>query len=114
MNRIQQQLLAKNKILSIYFTAGFTKLNDTKSLIEELARNKVDVIEIGLPFSDPLADGPTIQASSTTALHNGMTTQILFDQLANIRESVKIAAMKSAKTESNTNLGCFKILTCNF
>jgi tryptophan synthase alpha chain len=47
------------------------------------------MIEIGLPFSDPLADGPTIQESSTAALHNGMTSQLLFDQLSNIRESVK-------------------------
>lgn len=90
MNRIQQQLSAKNKILSIYFTAGFTKLNDTKSLIEELARNKVDVIEIGLPFSDPLADGPTIQSSSMQALQNGMTTTLLFEQLKDIRNTVDI------------------------
>ncbi|PJE43858.1 MAG: tryptophan synthase subunit alpha [Flavobacterium sp.] len=90
MNRIQQQLSAKNKILSIYFTVGFTKLNDTKSLIEELARNKVDVIEIGLPFSDPLADGPTIQSSSMQALQNGMTTTLLFEQLKDIRNTVDI------------------------
>ncbi|MBA4133528.1 MAG: tryptophan synthase subunit alpha [Flavobacterium sp.] len=90
MNRIQQQLGAKNKILSIYFTAGFAKLNDTKSLIEELARNKVDVIEIGLPFSDPLADGPTIQSSSMQALQNGMTTTLLFEQLKDIRNTVDI------------------------
>ena len=87
MNRIQQQLGDKNKILSIYFTAGFTKLNDTKSLIEELARNKVDIIEIGLPFSDPLADGPTIQSSSMQALQNGMTTTLLFEQLKDIRNT---------------------------
>ena len=90
MNRIQQQLATKNKILSIYITAGFPKLNDTKSLIEELARNKVDIIEIGLPFSDPLADGPTIQASSTQALQNGMTTTLLFEQLKDIRNTVDI------------------------
>lgn len=90
MNRIQQQLATKNKILSIYFTAGFPKLNDTKSLIEELARNKVDIIEIGLPFSDPLADGPTIQSSSMQALQNGMTTTLLFEQLKDIRNTVDI------------------------
>lgn len=90
MNRIQQQLAAKNKILSIYFTAGFPKLNDTKTLIEELVRNKVDIIEIGLPFSDPLADGPTIQSSSMQALHNGMTTALLFEQLKDIRNTVDI------------------------
>ena len=90
MNRIQQQLATKNKILSTYFTAGFPKLNDTKSLIEELARNKVDIIEIGLPFSDPLADGPTIQSSSMQALQNGMTTTLLFEQLKDIRNTVDI------------------------
>jgi tryptophan synthase alpha chain len=90
MNRIQQQLAAKNKILSIYFTAGFPNLNDTKSLIEELSRNKVDIIEIGLPFSDPLADGPTIQSSSMQALQNGMTTTLLFEQLKDIRNTVAI------------------------
>lgn len=90
MNRIQQQLATKNKILSIYFTAGFPNLNDTKSLIEELSRNKVDIIEIGLPFSDPLADGPTIQSSSMQALQNGMTTTLLFEQLKDIRNTVTI------------------------
>ena len=90
MNRIQQQLATKNKIISIYFTAGFPNLNNTKSLIEELSRNKVDIIEIGLPFSDPLADGPTIQSSSMQALQNGMTTTLLFEQLKDIRNTVDI------------------------
>jgi tryptophan synthase alpha chain len=90
MNRISKKLKEENKILSIYFSAGFPNLNDTKSLIEELAKNQVDMIEIGLPFSDPLADGPTIQASSTQALKNGMTTEILFNQIKNIRETVEI------------------------
>ena len=90
MNRIQTKLKEDKKILSIYFSAGFPNLNDTKSLIEELAKNSVDMIEIGLPFSDPLADGPTIQASSTQALKNGMTTEILFNQLKDIRKTVEI------------------------
>jgi len=90
MNRIQYKLSENKKIVSIYFTAGFTNLNDTKSLIKNLAKNGVDMIEIGLPFSDPLADGPTIQASSTQALKNGMTTGILFEQLKDIRETVSI------------------------
>lgn len=90
MNRIQQQLSTTDKILSIYFTAGFPTLNDTRGLIEDLAKNKVGMIEIGLPFSDPLADGPTIQASSTQALKNGMTTDILFNQLKDIRSTVDI------------------------
>ena len=90
MNRIQNKLSTDKKILSIYFSAGFPNLNDTKSLIENLAKNNVDMIEIGLPFSDPLADGPTIQASSTTALKNGMTSEILFGQLKDIRKTVEI------------------------
>lgn len=90
MNRINQKIQEGKKILSIYFSAGYPNLNDTVQIIQDLEKNGVDLIEIGLPFSDPLADGPTIQASSTHALHNGMTTQILFDQLRNIRESVKI------------------------
>lgn len=90
MNRIQNKLSTTKKILSIYFSAGFPNLNDTKSLIENLANNNVDMIEIGLPFSDPLADGPTIQASSTVALQNGMTSEILFEQLKDIRKTVEI------------------------
>jgi len=90
MNRIQDKLQQNKKLLSIYFTAGYPNINDTVSIIEKLEKSGVDMIEIGLPFSDPLADGPTIQASSTTALQNGMTTQLLFEQLRNIRESVQI------------------------
>lgn len=90
MKRIQDKLQENKKLLSIYFTAGFPNLNDTKSIIENLEKSGADMIEIGLPFSDPLADGPTIQASSTQALKNGMTSGLLFEQLQNIRESVKI------------------------
>lgn len=90
MNRINIQLQRDKKILSLYFTAGYPKLNDTVPIIETLEKSGVDMIEIGLPFSDPLADGPTIQASSTQALENGMTTQRLFDQLKDIRKTVRI------------------------
>ena len=90
MNRIQAKLQEDKKLLSIYFTAGYPNLNDTVTTIENLEKNGVDMIEIGLPFSDPLADGPTIQASSTQALHNGMTSTVLFDQLKDIRKSVSI------------------------
>ncbi len=93
MNRLNQIFSANKedkKFLSIYFTAGYPELNDTVQIIEDLEKSGVDFIEIGLPFSDPLADGPTIQASSTTALKNGMTTIRLFDQLKDIRNSVKI------------------------
>jgi len=90
MNRIQDKLNADKKLLSIYFTAGYPTLNDTVSIIEDLEQSGVDMIEIGLPFSDPLADGPTIQASSTQALQNGMTTEVLFKQLKDIRKTVSI------------------------
>ena len=92
MNRINKKLQkdSNEKLLSIYFTAGYPNLNDTASIIQDLEKNGVGMIEIGLPFSDPLADGPTIQASSTQALKNGMTTDVLFDQLKEIRKTVNI------------------------
>jgi tryptophan synthase alpha chain len=90
MNRINSKLQEDKKLLSIYFTAGYPNLDDTTKIISELEKSGVDMIEIGLPFSDPLADGPTIQASSTQALRNGMTTTLLFEQLAKIRENVQI------------------------
>lgn len=90
MNRINQKLQENKKLLSIYFTAGYPKIDDTATIIQRLEKSGVDMIEIGLPFSDPLADGPTIQASSTQALKNGMTTEVLFNQLKGIRQSVNI------------------------
>lgn len=90
MNRINQKLQENKKLLSIYFTAGYPNLNDTVSIIHELEKSGVDMIEIGLPFSDPLADGPTIQESSTQAIENGMTTKLLFEQLTDIRKTVQI------------------------
>lgn len=90
MNRINTKLKEDKKLLSIYFTAGYPALNDTVQIIQDLEKNGVEMIEIGLPFSDPLADGPTIQESSTIALKNGMTTEILFEQLKDIRETVSI------------------------
>lgn len=91
MNRINQLFERKKKnILSIYFTPGFPNLNDTIEIIKELTNSGVDMIEIGIPFSDPMADGPVIQSSSTVSLNNGMSLQLLFDQLQNIRDTVKI------------------------
>ena len=90
MNRINKKLNEDKKLLSIYFTAGYPQINDTATVIQELEKSGVDMIEIGLPFSDPLADGPTIQASSTQALKNGMTTDVLFNQLKDIRNTVTI------------------------
>lgn len=90
MNRINIKLSENKKLLSIYFTAGYPNLDDTVSIIEALQKNGVDMIEIGLPFSDPLADGPIIQESSAKALKNGMTTEVLFNQLKTIRKTVTI------------------------
>ena len=90
MSRIEKKLSGNKKLLSIYFTAGYPKINDTIPILESLEKNGVDMVEIGLPFSDPLADGPTIQDSSKQALKNGMTTELLFDQLKGIRDSVSI------------------------
>ena len=90
MNRIQQKLQENKKLLSIYFTAGYPSLSDTKTILEQLEIGGVDMVEIGLPFSDPLADGPTIQQSSTKALENGMNSELLFEQLQEIRKTVDI------------------------
>ena len=82
-----QQLFSEKKedILNIYFTAGFPKLEDTARIIQALDDSGVDLIEIGMPYSDPMADGPTIQASGAQALQNGMKLSVLFDQLKTIR-----------------------------
>lgn len=90
MNRIKNKLSENKKVLSIYFTAGYPKLDDTVEILQQLEKNGVDMVEIGLPFSDPLADGPTIQQSSQKALINGMTTELLFKQLKDIRKTVEI------------------------
>lgn len=91
MNRIKQLFEKKKKdILSIYFTAGYPNLNDTCNIIRELEANGINLLEVGIPFSDPMADGPTIQSSGTVALNNGMTLRILFDQLKDIRKDVNI------------------------
>jgi tryptophan synthase alpha chain len=90
-NRLQKLFSTKKKnIVSIFFTAGFPYLDDTVSIIESLEKEGVDLIEIGFPFSDPLADGPIIQHSSKLALENGMNLNLLFKQLKGIRSKVKI------------------------
>ena len=91
MNRIDKLFdKEKNGVLSVYFTAGFPNLNDTVPVIESLEKNGVKLIEIGIPFSDPMADGPVIQASGSKALENGMSLRILFNQLSTVRNSVQI------------------------
>jgi tryptophan synthase alpha chain len=91
MNRIDTLFRNKNNnILSVYFTAGYPRLDSTAAIIVTLAEAGADMIEIGMPFSDPVADGPVIQHSSEKALRNGMNLKLLFDQLSEIRHEVKI------------------------
>jgi tryptophan synthase alpha chain len=86
MNAIQKLFSEKNgPVLSIYFTAGFPGLNDTSIILKALSEHGADLIEIGMPYSDPLADGPVIQHSSVKALHNGMNIHLLLQQLNEIR-----------------------------
>ena len=90
-NRLVKLFQDKHEdILNVYCTAGFPNLHDTPTVIEGLAKAGVDIVEIGMPFSDPIADGPTIQASNQQALENGMNLELLFEQLENIREKVDI------------------------
>lgn len=90
VNRIDRAFQKDHKLLSIYFSAGHPELEDTGRILELLQASDADMVEIGLPFSDPLADGPTIQESSTRALQNGMTTEKLFQQLEGIRERIEL------------------------
>ncbi|MGE4289585.1 MAG: tryptophan synthase subunit alpha [Salinivirgaceae bacterium] len=91
MNRINELFNTKNKnILSVYFTAGYPEPETTVEIIKELEANGADMIEIGIPFSDPLADGPVIQQSSQQALARGMSLKKLLSELTSIRQNVKI------------------------
>lgn len=91
MNRINRLFQTKkDHILSVYFTAGHPSADSTIEIIKSLEEAGVDMIEIGIPFSDPMADGPVIQASSSSALKNGMNLRMLFDQLKDIRKEVKV------------------------
>jgi tryptophan synthase alpha chain len=91
MNRITQLFdTKKHQILSVYFTAGYPQLDDTVTILKSLESKGIDMVEIGIPFSDPMADGPVIQASSTRSLHNGMTLKLLFEQLKDIRQDTHI------------------------
>lgn len=91
MNRINHLFSTKQKdILSIYFCAGFPTLEGTVDTIKTLEKKGIQMIEIGIPFSDPMADGPVIQHAATCALKNGMTLKLLFHQLKDIRKEVRI------------------------
>ena len=90
-NRLTQLFQRKKKnILSVYYTAGYPQLDDTVRIAEYLEQAGADMIEVGMPYSDPLADGPTIQQSGLQALNNGMTISVLFEQLQDIRSTVSL------------------------
>ena len=91
MNRLTQLFQQKkSKILNVYFTAGYPNLSDTEGLILALEKSGVDLIELGMPYSDPLADGPTIQESGSKALENGMHLNLLFEQIKLVRQKTEI------------------------
>lgn len=91
MNRIDE-LFAKKKenVLNVYCTAGYPQLNSTVEVLAALQQNGADIIEIGMPYSDPLADGPVIQQSNMVALENGMSISLLFEQLQPARETIQV------------------------
>ena len=94
MNRINKLFKEKQgNILSIYFTAGYPTLNSTIDIAEALEKAGADFLEIGVPYSDPLADGPVIQNSSQTSIDNGMTVKLLFEQLKELRKRVSIPVL---------------------
>ena len=91
MNRLTQLFKQKkSRILNVYFTAGYPKLSDTEGVILALEKSGVDLIELGMPYSDPLADGPTIQESGAKALQNGMHLNLLFEQIKSARQKTQI------------------------
>ena len=117
MNSIKNIFQIKNSnVLSIYFTAGFPNLEDTKSVIQELEKAGVDFIEVGLPYSDPLADGPTIQNSSQKALQNGINLDIVFEQLMTIKENNKTPLVLMGYLNQMLKYGedkfCKKVVEC--
>ena len=112
INRIDKKFQEDKKLLSIYFSAGHPNLEDTVPILKKLQAAKVDMVEIGLPFSDPLADGPTIQESSTQALSNGMTTDKLFSQLENIREYINIPLVLMGYFNPMMQFGIEKFCKC--
>lgn len=91
MNRLSKLFSTKtNNLLNVYFTAGYPKLEDTVTVIRSLADAGADLIEVGIPYSDPMADGETIQQSSMQALQNGMTLDTLFAQLTEARQHTQV------------------------
>lgn len=91
MTRLKKLFEAKSsKVLNVYCTAGYPTLGSTLPIIAALENNGADLVEIGMPYSDPLADGPVIQESGAKAIENGMTIEVLFDQLKSLRDTSNI------------------------
>ena len=90
LNGLAEKVTQGKKILSIYFVAGYPRLQDTKEIILTLQELGVDIIEVGMPYSDPMVDGPVIQRSARKALSNGMNIDLLFEQLLSIKERIRI------------------------
>lgn len=117
MNSIQELFQKKDKnLLSIYFTSGFPKLEDTTKVISALSNAKVDFIEVGLPYSDPLADGPTIQDSSQKALENGINLDVVFEQLMTLKPAHKTPLVLMGYLNQMLKYGedkfCQKVVDC--
>ena len=117
MNSIQKIFQKKDKnLLSIYFTCGYPKLNDTTNVISALEKSGVDFIEVGLPYSDPLADGPTIQESSQKALENGINLDVIFEQLLVLKETNKTPLVLMGYLNQMLKYGedkfCQKVVDC--
>ena len=117
MNSIQELFQKKDEnLLSIYFTCGYPNLDDTTKVITELEKSGVDFIEVGLPYSDPLADGPTIQDSSQKALENGINLDLIFDQLMTIKETNKTPLVLMGYLNQMLKYGedkfCKKVVDC--
>ncbi|MFI3247564.1 MAG: tryptophan synthase subunit alpha [Rikenellaceae bacterium] len=91
MNRIDKLFAEKSSnILSVYYPAGYPHLNDTMMVLSELQSNGIDMVELGIPFSDPMADGVVIQQAATKALENGMSLKLLFSQIEKMRDTITI------------------------
>src|SRR6187431_2992202 len=91
MSKLRELFKRKdNKVLNVYCTAGYPQLNSTLEVMKALQENGADIIELGMPYSDPLADGPVIQQSSSVALANGMTIKKLFEQLKDFRKNISV------------------------
>ena len=96
----------------MYCTAGYPKLNSTIEVITALQNSGADIVEIGIPYSDPIADGPVIQQSNMQALENGMSIPLLFEQLKNIRENIKLPLILMGYMNPVLQFGIEKF--CNF